>query len=154
MDTLSSVRIDILSFSFFLSPSTSYSPSSRRTRQWSPPEHPPRGARLPPPSSTALALAAVTARDAELASDVAAAVHAVDLQKPWSQAPLLPPLVRSLLLRFRRTRQWSPPEHPPRGARLTSPSSTPLNTSAFLFANKRIQIQTVLAVKRWRQRSE
>ena len=82
MDTLSSVRIDILSISFFLSPSTSYSPSSRRTRQ------------------------------------------------------------------------WSPPEHPPRGARLTSTSSTPLNTSAFLFANKRIQIQTVLAVKRWRQRSE
>ena len=40
-------------------------------------------ARLPSPSSTALALAAVTARAAELASEVAAAVHAVELQKPF-----------------------------------------------------------------------
>ena len=49
-----------------------------------------------------MALAAVTARAAELASDVAAAVHAVELEKHWPQAPLLPPLVRSLLPLFQR----------------------------------------------------
>ena len=153
MDTLASVRIDLLSFSFslpllpllpilplqvtqcgtsfFFAP-TAHTPTHllcltqlaplaalntpllpplvrslfllfQRSRLWSPsPRQPPRGARLPSPSSTALALAAVTARAAELASDVAAAVHAVELQKHWPQAPLLPPLVRSLLPLFQR----------------------------------------------------
>jgi hypothetical protein len=58
-------------------------------------------------------------------------------------SPLLPPLVRSLLLLFQRSRLWPASLRQPlrgvSGARLPSPSSTPLNTSAFLFAKKRIQ---------------
>ena len=131
----------------------------QRSRLWSAsPRQPPRGARLrlracPPPPP---ALAAVTARAAELASDVAAAVHAVELQKPFfvtsasaasagawfaSAVSALPSLVR----------------FNPAAASWCSIALPLLHTSqhlSFSFCKEKNQKQAMLAVKRWRQCSE
>jgi hypothetical protein len=72
--------------------------------------------------------------------DVAAAARADEPQKPLPQALPWHPLVCWLLL----------PSH----SASSFPSSTALNISAFLFVKKRTKQHTLLAVKRWRERSE
>jgi hypothetical protein len=72
--------------------------------------------------------------------NVAAAARADEPQKPLPQALPWHPLVCWLLL----------PSH----SSSSFPSSSALNISAFLFVKKRTKNQTLLAVKRWRERSE